>query len=115
MYFGHVARYILFVKQFKSNAAMVFHHTRKSKLSYFGKRTNGRDNLVDSATSVALNLVIYPAARNASIFQTIGIVRNTRKISNNRPASVASTQRSSVAHGNPPLPGLVSSFIDAFL
>ena len=38
-----------------------FSHQRgRSKLSYFGTTTNGSHNLVDSAASVAWNLVIFP-------------------------------------------------------
>ena len=44
-------------------------------------------------------------SRIMSHFETTGTVPNTHGISECRPTSVASTRRSSMLHGNPPLPG----------
>ena len=41
---------------------MIPHQRRKSKLSCYGTRANCSQNFVDSAVSVACNLVIFPGA-----------------------------------------------------
>ena len=62
LYFGHVVRNIcrLWQKKNQSNSAIVFQPEQTSKQPYFEMRKkNGIHDLVDSAASVAWNLVMH--------------------------------------------------------
>ena len=52
-------------------------------------------------------------SRNVNLYKIKGTVANTHEISDDRPVSVASTQKPSIAHGNPSFSGTISLSICA--
>ena len=92
------------------------HQGRKAKLSILVKdQTVAILRSTLCMESRGLSQCIFISKNVTSmIFETSGTVCSTHKISDNRPVSVASTQRQSMAHGKLPFSGTISPSVCAF-
>ena len=106
------------------------HQWRKEKPSYFGARTNVSHNLFDSLANKQYSFKkmhtdeygmesrdlsrFILISKYVSLLEVDGTAHDTHKISDDRPASVACTQRPLIPHGNPPFLGTISPSVCAF-